>query len=171
MKRRNRKTVTVLTSCWDLDTKNLFNLSNVTYNLKAEKLLLNMFFPLICIHVWVLELLSSFFIQVSASLLIKLQSYYQWQLFPSHYPWGFLPITPSLVEAVLKSLESLKWNSWKFQAAVDLKWGCGEVFQECYQCLGQRSQRLTRSQLGFWTAELKNNVLSGLYDACYHFLS
>lgn len=187
VKRRNRKTVTVLTSCWDLMPKT-YLIYPMWHNLKAEKLLLNMFSPLICIHVWVLEPLSSFFIQPSASLVIKLQSYlssisqkihrhlcvtpcyYQWQLFPSHYPWGFLPITPSLVEAILKSLESLKWNSWQFQAAVDLKWGCGEVFQECYQCLGQWSQRLTRSQLGFWTAELNNNVLSGLYDVCYHFL-
>ena len=144
---------------------------------------------MVCVHVWVLVPWSSFIIQLSMSLGNKLQSYlssinqkihwhfvvipcyYQWQFFPSHYPWGFLPIIPSLIEAVLKSLGSLKWNSWQFQAAVDLKWGCGKVFQECYQCLGQWSQRITRSQLGFWTAELNNNVLSGSYDVCYHFLS
>lgn len=147
------------------------------------------FFRLMCEHGWVLVPWSSFFIQLSASLDIKLQlylssinqeihwhfcvipSYYQWQFFPSHYSWGFLPITPSLIEAILKSLESLKWNSWQFQAAVDLKWGCGKVFQEGCKCLGQWSQRLTRSQLEFWTAELNNNVPWGLDVVCYCFLS
>lgn len=123
--------------------------------------------------------LGPLFHQLSASLDLKLQLYlssinqkihwhfcvipyyYQQQFYPSHYPLGVLPISPSLIEAILKSLESLKWNSWQFQAAVDLKWGCREIFQESNKCLRQWSQRLTRSQLGFWTTEVNNNGLLG----------
>lgn len=184
---RNWTTITYPHRRWDLGAKNWFDLTWFITS-KTEKLLFKYVFSLdLYTHVTACAL-SSFhpvnqhlllnFIFVSVPSIRKVIDFFcnslllQVTVFsPATTLRDFLPITPSLIEAILKSLESLKWNSWQLRTAVDPKCGCGEVFQECSQCLGQGSQGLTRPPLGFWTAAVKKNGLVGSCHVCYHFLS
>lgn len=104
--------------------------------LKPQKLLSNVSPSDTCTHVGTCALVI-FPISSSAPLETELQLYLSsinqqihWQLYslllpvtvfsPGHCPWGFLPITPFLREAILKSLISVKVQQLAVSAAAGI---------------------------------------------------
>lgn len=155
------------------------NLSNVIYNLKGRKLACEYVCPLnVCTRVSDCALVL-FFIQLSVSLDIKLQLYfgsinqkihwhfcvipyhYQWQFFSQRVPLGIFTNYSLSNRGNFKITRTFKVKQLAVSGSSTFEGGCGEVFQKCNKCLGPGSQRLTRSQLGFWTAQVNNNGLLG----------